>query len=99
LEREWLLHGIYPDHLKYELVWRYKAPSSSADLKNVADAIVRFKALSIPDAIIWAIVARFLPWLDLTALLEASTADADRAGPDEADPQPERLNKVLGGVE
>lgn len=92
LEREWLLNGIYPDNLKYELVWRYKSPSSPADLKNVADAIVRFKALNIPDAIINAIVARFLPWLDITALLEAD----GQTPPDATDAQPARLSATLG---
>lgn len=91
LEREWLLNGIYPDNLKYELVWRYKAPSTSTDLKNVADAILRFKALGIPDAIINAIVARFLPWLDITALLEAQP-DANPP----VDTQPARLSAALG---
>jgi len=92
LEREWLLNGIFPESLKYELVWRYKAPSSPADLKNVADAIVRFKALNIPDAIINAIVARFLPWLDIVALLEAD----GQTPPDATDAQPARLSATLG---
>lgn len=91
LEREWLLNGLYPEHLKYELVWRYKSPSSPADLKNVADAILRFKALNIPDAIINAIVARFLPWLDITALLEAE----GRTPADATDDQPARLSATL----
>lgn len=93
LEREWLLNGIFPDALKYELVWRYKSPSTSTDLRNVADAILRFKALNIPDAIINAIVARFLPWLDITALLEAQTAEQPSV-----DTQPARLNTVLGAT-
>jgi hypothetical protein len=94
LEREWLLNGIYPEALKYELVWRYKGASTTADLKNVADAIIRFKALGMPEAIIWSLTARFLPWLDVTALLDASaTADATSG---ETDAQPGRLDTVLG---
>jgi hypothetical protein len=85
LEREWLLKGIYPPGLKYDIVWKYKAPTSAADLRNVADAIVRFKALGMSDELIWPIVSRFLPWLDLTNLL------ASGATTGQVDQQPARL--------
>jgi len=91
LEREWLLHGIFPPGLQYEIEWKNKASTSAADLKNVADAIVRFKALSMPDELIWSIVGRYLPWLDLTTIL------ASGQSPIATDGLPARLNSGLGG--
>ena len=92
LEREWLLHGLYPPGLQYEVGWKYKAPTSAVDLKNVGDAITRFKALGIPDEVIWAIVARFLPWLDLTTLLAGQP-------PATGDDEPERLSQAEANLE
>ena len=92
LEREWLLHGIYPQGLTYEIEWKAKANTTPADLRNISDAIVRLKALSVPDKLIWAIVARYLPWLDLTTILEQDqplTVD---------DTQAARLSASLGAA-
>jgi len=83
LEREWLLHGFYPDNLQYEVIWKQKSTTTAKDLKDVSDAVVSFKALRMPDELVWAIVARWLPWLDLSSVIDQSMGggeDADEDG-------------------
>jgi len=45
----------------------------------------------MPDELIWSIVGRYLPWLDLTTIL------ASGQSPIATDGLPARLNSGLGG--
>lgn len=75
LKLQWLLNGIVPEGLKYEIEWKSKAPTSAADIRDVADAAVRLKAVNVPDAVILAVVNRFLPWLDIETLAGDGAGD------------------------
>lgn len=94
IEREWLLHSVYPDSLEYEVIWKNKSITTAKDLRDVADAIVRFQAIGAPVELIWAIVARWLPWLDLTSVVGVDAKDDegnDGDDGDDADEQSVRL--------
>ncbi len=83
LERQWLLDGILPEGLEYEVEWQTKAKLSAADLLAVAQAALTLRTLGFgPEAII-SILQRFLPGIDVRAALEAGVnapneSDADR---------------------
>lgn len=81
LERQWLLAGILPEGLDYELQWKSKESLSAVDLRDVADAALRLKALGLPDEVLLNLLMKFLPGVDLTPDVlrtnPAPPADAD----------------------
>lgn len=79
VEREWLLHGIYPQSLEVEYAWKSKTSTTARDLKSIADAVLVFRTLGFTDEVIRAIIARYLPWLDFEALEAQATATAAKA--------------------
>jgi len=64
LERQWLLAGILPDAVDYEIVWRTAKPLTPADLRDLADALSRYKLLGVKDEIIQALAAMYLRNVD-----------------------------------
>jgi hypothetical protein len=72
LEREWLLAGILPDGLVYEIEWVSKQKLSAATLRDVADAALRLKALGMQQDAVVSILTRFLPGVDLAAMMDAN---------------------------
>lgn len=84
LERQWLLAGILPEGLDYEIVWKAKSNLTAADLRDVSDAALRLMALGLSQEAVFEIVGRFLPDIDLSALMSASEAErmAKEAGAD-----------------
>jgi hypothetical protein len=64
LERQWLLKGILPESLEYEIVWRTAKPLSPADLRDLGDALSRFKLLGVKDEIVQAVAAMYLRNVD-----------------------------------
>jgi len=68
LERQWLLAGILPDGLDYELVWKNKRPVTAGDLRDAADAALRLKSLGLPGDVVVSVLGRFLPGIDLSAV-------------------------------
>jgi hypothetical protein len=80
---QWLLLGILPEGLSYEIEWKSKAPASAADIRDVSDAAIRLKALGWPAEVVNSIVARFLPWVDLEVVM-AATQKGDSAAADDA---------------
>ena len=79
-DREWLLHGILPDGLQVEYAWKAKTPASAKDLQSITSAALNLRALGFPDEIVHAIIARFLPWLDLSLLTAAENGGAGSTG-------------------
>jgi hypothetical protein len=64
LKRQWLLKGILPENVKYEIVWRTAKVLTPTDLRDLADALSRYKLLGVKDEIIQAIAALYLRNVD-----------------------------------
>lgn len=68
LERQWLLAGILPANVKYEIVWRTAKPLTPADLRDLADALSRYKLLGVEDDVIKQLAALYLRNVDVDIL-------------------------------
>lgn len=66
---QWLLAGIWPAGLSYSIKWRSKQVISATDVRDVADAMLKLTALGVNEAVIQAVLERFLPGIDVDALL------------------------------
>lgn len=64
LERQWLMKGLLPAEVDYEIVWRTAKPLTPADLRDLADALSRYKLLGMKDEIIQSIAAMYLRNVD-----------------------------------
>jgi hypothetical protein len=69
-ELAWLLAGILPETLDVTYQWHSKTVLTPADLRDLADAGVKLRALGFSDAAIVALLQTFMPGLDLAALME-----------------------------
>lgn len=69
LELQWLLDGILPDGLNYEIEWNPKATVSGKDLKFIADAVLALKAIGFDDEALISILQRYMPTVDVRATL------------------------------
>lgn len=68
LEREWLLHGIYPADVEYKIIWRKARTLSPADLRDLADAAARLRLLGVKEDVVQVILASYLQDVDLDIL-------------------------------
>lgn len=68
LERQWLLNGILPASVDYEIVWRTAKPLTPADLRDLADALSRYKLLGVDDDVIKQLAALYLRNVDVDIL-------------------------------
>jgi hypothetical protein len=64
LKRQWLLKGILPENVEYEIIWRTAKQLTPTDLRDLADALSRYKLLGVKDEIIQAIAALYLRNVD-----------------------------------
>jgi hypothetical protein len=64
LERQWLLMGILPASVKYEIVWRTAKPLTPMDLRDLADGLARLRVLGVKEEVIQAIAAMYLRNVD-----------------------------------
>ena len=64
LERQWLLAGILPEAVDYEIIWRTAKPLTPADLRDLGDGLSRLKLLGVKDEIIQSIAAMYLRNVD-----------------------------------
>lgn len=74
LEMQWLLQGIWPAGLAYEVRWQSKKSLSAETLKSVAEAALKLKAMQWPDDVIIDLVLPLLPGLDAERLKAAMAA-------------------------
>jgi len=79
LERQWLLAGILPASVKYSIQWRSQQLLKPEDIKAIADAGMRLRILGLPEEVTMALVARFLPGVDLADLKGAGKDTAQSA--------------------
>ena len=74
VELEWLLHGIWPGGLDYEVQWHKKQVLKPTDLKDLAEAALRLRALGLSDQAVWTLLEQFLPGVDIAGLVGDPTA-------------------------
>lgn len=77
LERQWLLQGIFPASVNYEIIWRKAKSLSPTDLRDLADAMMRLRVLGVKEDIIQSLLAQFLPGVDLE-ILAGEGMDSER---------------------
>jgi hypothetical protein len=65
IQREWMLHGIYPANVKYKIIWRKAKSLSPTDLRDLADAASRLRILGVKEETIQLILASYLRDVDL----------------------------------
>lgn len=70
LELEWILHGIWPAHLEYEVQWDRKQTLTPEALAKLADAALRLRALAWPDELVVDLLQMFISGVDLSLLLK-----------------------------
>lgn len=63
LHLEWLLAGIYPDSLDYEITWKAKQPFTASNLKLAAEAGLALQSLGYDPETVHAMLTRFMPGL------------------------------------
>lgn len=64
IERQWLLQGILPASVDYQIIWRTAKPLTPADLRDLADALSRYKLLGVKDEIVQQLAALYLRNVD-----------------------------------
>ena len=65
LERQWLLKGILPANVKYEIVWRLAKKLTPADLRDLGHGLARLRVLGVKEEIITSIAAMYLRNVDV----------------------------------
>jgi hypothetical protein len=65
IQREWMLHGIFPASVKYKIIWRKAKSLSPTDLRDLADACSRLRILGMKEEAIQLILASYLRDVDL----------------------------------
>ncbi len=89
LERQWLLKGILPKGLKYEITWTATQAVTPAMVRDAADAAARLKLLGVSDESIAEMLAKFLPGIELEPGNSAQDSEAGEA---------ERMAAVMDAV-
>lgn len=65
IQREWMLHGIYPANVKYKIIWRKAKSLSPTDLRDLADAAMRLRVLGMKEETIQLVLASYLRDVDI----------------------------------
>lgn len=88
LERQWLLAGLYPRAIKYEIVRPSRTPITAALLKDAADAATALRGAKLPDRIVLELLGKLIPGLDVERVI--ALRDEERAAnpPPPPPPQP-----------
>lgn len=68
VELQWMLKGILPANLKYEIVWRKAKTLTPTGLRDLADALMRLRVLGVKEELIQSLAAQFIPGVDLDIL-------------------------------
>lgn len=92
VELQWLLKGIWPGGLKYQIVRPSRKPLTAADLKLAAEAIKALKETGIvADVLLLRFLAQLIPGLDeneALELLQQAKAEAEAQAKAQQPPQP-----------
>lgn len=76
IERQWLLQGIWPGGLAYEIVRPSRQAISPALLEAAGKAAQALRDAGLPDDLVWELVAKLVPGLDVERVREALAAAA-----------------------
>jgi len=74
VELQWLLAGIWPGGLDYSIGWKAKQLVTAADVRDVTDAALKMRALGVREEVIWTVLARYLPGIDVEMLARDENA-------------------------
>jgi hypothetical protein len=96
LETQWLLAGIWPERLEYEIKWQAKQVLTAQDLKDVADAALRLRTLGWPDEVIASVLERFIPGVDLSFMLQQDR-DEEEGAPGQVANAADEMRSRIGG--
>lgn len=78
IETQWLLAGLYPPNIKYEIVWLPGGRVKSADIEESARALAALKAVGLlPDELLIDMLTAILPMIDREKALEYLAQKAD----------------------
>lgn len=68
LELQWLLKGILPENVNYEIGWRTGKALTPADLRDLADGLAKWKLLGADDEVLKQMAALYLRGVDMEIL-------------------------------
>ena len=68
VELQWMLKGILPANLIYELVWRKAKGLTPTGLRDLADGLMRLRVLGVKEDLIQSLAAQFIPDVDMEIL-------------------------------
>jgi ribosomal protein L12E/L44/L45/RPP1/RPP2 len=70
LELQWLLAGIWPAGMTYEIVWASKKVITAEGVQQAADAMAKLKSTGLlPDEELIKVLVELLPVLDVDAIM------------------------------
>lgn len=90
VEMQWLLLGIWPGGLEYQIQWASKKTLTPTMLKDIAAAGVQLRGLGWPDEVVVDILAPLIPDFDAETLKQALVAE--RAS------RPDEIGRIAGGA-
>jgi len=77
IERQWLLKGILPASVEYQVMWRKAKGLTPVMIRDLADGMMRLRVLGVKEEIIQVILAQFLPDVDLD-MMSGEGLDSER---------------------
>lgn len=77
LERQWLLKGIFPDDVDYEIKFAPKQQVTADSVEKIARAAAQLRALGVSEEVIGMLLAQFIPGLDPEMLFAATAPEGD----------------------
>jgi hypothetical protein len=76
VELQWLLLGIWPGSLTYAVSQVTTEIITADTIRMAAEAAIKLRAARLPEPMIWPLIARLIPGLDVAAVLDAIEATA-----------------------
>lgn len=67
-ELQWMLKGILPENLAYQIAWRKAKNLTPIMLRDLADGCMRLRVLGVKEDLIQSLLAQFIPGIDLDIL-------------------------------
>lgn len=69
-ELQWLLKGILPEDIGYQIGWRKAKSLTPVMLRDLADGIMRLRVLGVKIELLQSLLAQFIPGIDLDILTD-----------------------------
>jgi len=77
LELQWLLKGILPEGVEYEIVWKHATGLKAQDFLTITDSVLRMKILGIADEVIKSILEKQLG-VDIGELIPQADGETEK---------------------